>query len=94
LRISTSCTDGTSTVACTGWLGSSSALRCSSSSSFLRSTAGVSLGRWRGVAEEKGRRVARWGAAVYADTEELLVPANEEQWRDDLAAAVFTRAAE
>lgn len=53
----------------------------------------VALYGW-GVAEQEGRRVATWDAAVYADTEELLMPADEERWRDDLVAAVFTRAAE
>lgn len=53
----------------------------------------VALYGWE-VVVEKGRRAARWEAAVYADTEEPLMPAEEERWRDDLAAAVFTRATE
>jgi hypothetical protein len=53
----------------------------------------VALYGWD-VVVEKGRRTARWEAAVYADTEEPLMPADEERWRDDLVAAVFTRAAE
>lgn len=40
------------------------------------------------------RRRATWGAAVYADTEESLEQDDEERWREDLAAAVFTRAGE
>lgn len=53
----------------------------------------VALYGWA-VVSENGRPTATWDAAVYADTEEPLRPADEERWRDDLAAAVFTRAAE
>jgi hypothetical protein len=53
----------------------------------------VALYGWA-VGSERGRRTATWEAAVYADTEEPLRPADEDRWRDDLAAAVFTRAAE
>jgi hypothetical protein len=53
----------------------------------------VALYGWD-VVMEKGRRTATWDSAVFADTEEPLAPADEERWRDDLAAAVFTRAAE
>jgi CelD/BcsL family acetyltransferase involved in cellulose biosynthesis len=53
----------------------------------------VALYGWE-VVSKGGRRVATWDAAVYADTEEPLMPADEDRWRDDLVAAVFTRAAE
>lgn len=53
----------------------------------------VALYGWEVVSKD-GRRTATWDSAVYADTEELLMPADEERWRDDLVAAVFTRAAE
>lgn len=53
----------------------------------------VALYGWAVVPAAMGseRRTATWEAAVYADTEEPLGAAEEERWRDELVAAVFSR---